>query len=388
MYDANKSYDDPLLVYESPELVVKDLEPDYPVYCVRPAAIHRVARKFCDHFPGDVLYAVKCNPSRHMLNELYRAGIRHFDTASLSEIELISEMFDDGSAYFMHPIKSRSAIERAYYAHKVNYFVIDHPSEFEKISELIPPSSDVTLVVRVAVDNSGATYELSSKFGADLDLATTLVREVLEKGFRYGIAFHVGSQCLSVEGYETGLRMTAQILQSVGQLPSCIDIGGGFPAQYINSSGPDLEIYMDAIIRAIESLQLPASCRLFCEPGRALSAGGESLIVQIQLRKDNALYLNDGMYGNMIEEKYGLRLPVRVIQTRKFSSRAIAFTAYGPTCDALDIYPATLSLPSDIEEGDWIEFGQIGAYGGACRTNFNGFYSDVSVMVEKEFNAM
>jgi len=122
-----------------------------------------------------------------------------------------------------------------------------------------------------------------------------------------------------------------------------------------------------------------------CEPGRALCVDGESLITQVHLRKDDALYLNDGMYGSFIEEKYNLHLPVRPVAIRNFSSEQQEYTLYGPTCDSLDIFPRRVSLPVDLEEGDWIEFDRIGAYGAACRTHFNGFFADTFVEVTSNF---
>ena len=128
-----------LPVYRSPEGMVEVLQPSYPVYCVRTAKIREVAKIFLRGFPGDVLYAVKCNSEPHMLQELYQAGVRHFDTASLPEIALVSEMFSDGQTYFMHPVKSRAAISSACRDYGVRYYVVDHPSELEKISDLIDP---------------------------------------------------------------------------------------------------------------------------------------------------------------------------------------------------------------------------------------------------------
>ena len=114
-------------------------------------------------------------------------------------------------------------------------------------------------------------------------------------------------------------------MDNLDQPPACVDVGGGFPADYINSHGPDLETYLDAISVAVARLNLPESCRLLCEPGRGMCAEGESLIVQVQLRKDNSLYLNDGMYGSMIEEKLGLRLPVRMVASRDFSADLLLY---------------------------------------------------------------
>jgi ornithine decarboxylase len=388
MQRAAELTSDALPVYSSPEGMVEVLRPSYPVYCVRPAKIREVAKTFLEGFPGDVLYAVKCNSEPHMLRELYQAGIRHFDTASLPEISLVSEMFKDGQAYFMHPVKSRAAISSAYQAYDVRYYVVDHPSELEKISELIHPDPEVVIVVRVAVRDSGAVYELSSKFGASLKMAIELARCAIRRGYSYGLAFHTGSQCLDPGGYGLGLELVQEVLDNLDRPPTCIDVGGGFPADYMNSRGPHLETYLDAISAAVVRLNLPESCRLLCEPGRGMSAEGESLIAQVQLRKEKSLYLNDGMYGSMIEEKLGLRLPVRMVASRKFSSDLLLYTVYGPTCDSLDVYPAPLELPSDVQEGDWIEFGRIGAYGTACRTRFNGFFPDTFVVVENEFGEL
>ena len=374
-----------LTVYASPESVIEALQPSYPVYCVRPAEIRRIARTFLQRFPGDVLYAVKCNSEPHILRELYMAGIRHFDTASLPEIALVSESFSDGRSYFMHPVKSRAAILSAYQVYGVRHYVVDHPLELEKIKQLVPADPEVVIVVRIAVDHSGAVYELSSKFGAPVHVAVELAKDAIRGGYRYGFSFHVGSQCLDPGGYGLGLSLVQKALNELNETPVCVDVGGGFPANYVNSRGPQLEKYLDTISGAAQMLDLPESCRLFCEPGRGLCAEGESLIVQVQLRKDKSLYLNDGMYGSMIEEKLGLRLPVRMVASREFSTDLLSYMAYGPTCDSLDVYPAPLKLPADVREGDWIEFGRIGAYGTACRTRFNGFYPDTFVSVENKF---
>ena len=46
----------------------------------------------------------------------------------------------------------------------------------------------------------------------------------------------------------------------------------------------------------------------------------------------------------------------------------MAFSFYGPTCDDLDHMAGPFMLPADIEAGDYIEIGMLGAYGCAMRT--------------------
>lgn len=349
-----------------------------------------MARPFLEHFPGDVLYAVKCNPSRHVVQGLYEAGIRHFDAASLPEIEGVSQLLGSGgeggvTSYFMHPVKSREAIRAAFDDHRVRHYVIDHVSELDKLAALLPASRDVVILVRLAVHHDGAVYDLSSKFGASVDEGVELLRSVEQRGFAPGLAYHVGSQCMDIGAWHQGLAHVGDVIRASGVAPSCLDVGGGFPGSYLNSPAGDLSEALKDIAAGIARLSLPADCQLLCEPGRALSIEAESLIVQVQLRKGDSIYLNDGMYGSMVDVKWGLQLPLRMVATRQFESETRSYRAFGPTCDSVDVYPDPLMLPADIQEGDWIEMGRIGAYGSACRTHFNGFFPDSFVEVESEF---
>lgn len=126
-----------------------------------------------------------------------------------------------------------------------------------------------------------------------------------------------------------------------------------------------------------------ALCQLICEPGRSLVAEGGSVVVRVELRKGNKLYLNDGTYGTLFDAGTpGFIFPVKAIRPGGILSTELCeFGFYGPTCDSLDAMKGPFQLPSDIAEGDWIEIGQLGAYGATMRTRFNGFYSDTTVEV-------
>ncbi len=376
-----------LPVYATPEDVVSALDPDYPIYCVRPHAIHRAARLFLDKFPGETLYAVKCNPAPHMLKALYQAGIRHFDTASLAEIALVSQLFPESVCYFMHPVKARAAIAEAHERYGVRHHVVDHLHELQKIAEVIPAHRDVVILVRLAVHHQQVVYDLSSKFGTSAAEALALLAEIQRRGFSAGLCFHVGSQCLDPDAYRVAMQTVREVLDRTPVPLRCVDVGGGFPGRYLNHPVDGLSSYIDAVVAATRELGEAGESQLFCEPGRGLAEGGESLITQVQLRKDSALYLNDGIYGSMNEEQTGLRRPHRVVATRKFSAERTRFTVYGPTCDSLDVLPDSVELPEDLREGDWIEFGGMGAYGLACRTAFNGFFPNAFVAVGNEFVA-
>ena len=370
--------------FASVEQVVEELKPGYPVYCLRPAELERQARFFLDNFPGRVMYAVKCNPQLNVLQTLYRAGIRHFDTASLAEIALVREHFPQADCYFMHPVKARASIMSAHEVYSVDHFVIDHEKELRKIADVTGGGDGSVVLVRIVTPVHDAQYQLSDKFGIAADQAPALLRQVHNAQFQAGVAFHVGSQCRNPRAFVDGVKTALDVIEAAGVPVQYLDVGGGFPTYYVNDRPPDLEHYFAAIHEAFARSRLRRDCVLMCEPGRALVASGCSLLTQIQLRKDDKLYINDGIYQSLSETVTGkMQLPARLLNPRRrISDEWQDFTILGPTCDNLDILPTPFRLPVDAEEGDWIEIGQAGAYTNAAATRFNGFYPETFVEVD------
>lgn len=366
------------------EHVLEALAPGYPVYCLRPSVLAQAVREFKALFPGTVLYAVKCNPHPRVLDALHGAGITHFDTASLPEIAQIAERYGDATCYFMHPVKSRAAIRAAYGIYGVRHFVVDHPDELRKVLAEAG-GRDLAIVVRLATPPDPSTvYDLSAKFGCGPDEAVALLREVAAAGCRGGLAFHVGSQCGSPASYTQALALVGEVIARVGAAPSVIDVGGGFPACYAGTELPPMAAYLSAIRTGLAALPLSPDTTVLAEPGRALVANACSLLVQIQLRKDRALYLNDGVFGSLAEMALSsLRMPVRLWRRGGDAAAAtLPFTLYGPTCDGLDVLPGSFELPADAREGDWLEIGQLGAYSNALATRFNGFFPETLVTLD------
>lgn len=368
------------LRFESLDQVIDRLNPSYPVFVVFPDVLEARAKAFLEGFPGTVLYAVKCNPDPHVLRALYRAGIRHFDTASLPEIAKLSELFPDIHCYFNHPVKSRGALESASDVYGIEHYVVDHVNELNKLNEVV--GTDITVEVRVTTPKNKSVYNLSSKFGAQPDDAVALLKEAHARGSRTAIAFHVGSQCPDPSAYRASLEVAVDVVRRSGVPVEYFDLGGGFPADY-GDPIPPLEAYFDEIRAAKRDLVIDAP--LFAEPGRALVADGCSVLAQVQLRKGDDLYINDGIYGTLSEIHLSdLRPPVRAIRRGKTHELAGAlkpFRLFGPTCDSLDVFKVKFELPDDIAEGDWIEFARLGAYSIGMQSGFNGFFTDTIVQV-------
>ena len=367
--------------YPTSAAMVAALAPDHPVFCLRAPVLAEAARRFLAAFPGRVLYAVKCNPHPSVLDSLYGAGIRDFDTASLEEIEAVRGRFGDSRAYFHHPVKSRRAIRRAYHDLGVRHFTVDHAAELDKVLTECG-GHDLNIQVRFATPPGYAAFDLSAKFGVKPDRAATLLQAVAEAGAAPGLSFHVGSQCVKLEAYRVALDLAGEIIAAARVPIRSLNVGGGFPVGY-SQDVPPLANFMAEITSGVAALGLADDCVLMCEPGRALVADGVSVVVQVQHREDGVVFINDGIFGNLSEMVHGkANLPVRLVRPAGRAADAHQdFTVYGPTCDSNDVLPFKWALPADVAEGDWIEVDQAGAYSNALASRFNGFYSDHFVTI-------
>ncbi|MDZ5649407.1 type III PLP-dependent enzyme [Nitrospirillum sp. BR 11828] len=385
--------------------LVASLAPAEPMHCLRPRQVAANARAFIAAFHdavaqalgdgdrGTVMYAVKCNPDPTMLRALTEGGLRHFDCASPAEIRLARQMYPSAAVHYMHPVKNRAAIRAAYFEQAVRDFSLDSADELAKIVEVVaeggsrggvpggegvdarldPVAADLGLVIRLAMPKGQAAYDLSAKFGAAFDDAVALLRAARPLAMRVGVCFHVGSQCMDPQAYTRALAIADAVVKAAGVAIDVVDVGGGFPARYPDMDPPPLADYMAAIRDGLVAMNLAPNVQVWCEPGRALVATGASVVVQVERRRGSELFINDGAYGSLADAgALGMRFPVRLIR-QSGAETLQEFSFWGPTCDSADYMRGPFLLPADIREGDWIEIGQLGAYGAALRTAFNGF---------------
>jgi ornithine decarboxylase len=371
--------------FASVEQLIETMRPREPVYVLFPEKFRVAARRFLDAFPGDTLFAVKANPAPPVLEFVYASGIRHFDTASLSEIELVRGLFPDAQCHFMAPVRQQGAARIAYARYGVRDFVVDCDYELDKLLSETDGGKDCRIFVRLATPLGGAVLELSSKFGTTPEDGARLLKRVAQSSAAPALTFHVGSQCLSPFSYAQAIEIARRSAVLSGVDIVALDIGGGFPGPYPGQDVPPYHWYFDTIREALATLPNLDKLSLLCEPGRALIAEGMSLVTQVVLRKGETLYMNDGIYGSFDEltlpgwtTDYHTRVFALDAKGRALSEPAAdnAFRVYGPTCDTLDVLPRPLMLPETVGPGDFIVFESIGAYSYAVRTNFNGFLPD------------
>lgn len=368
---------------------IAESRPVQPVTLLRPHAARRAARFFVERFPGRSLYAVKANPSPDLLQILWEAGVTHYDVASISEVRLVHETLSEAVICFMHPVKAEEAIAEAYFDHGVKTFSLDTVEELEKIVRATSkggvPATDLNLLVRIRVSSDHAKLSLASKFGADPRDVSNLLFAARQAADALGICFHVGSQAMTPAAFAEAMARVRTAIVEAAVTVDIVDVGGGFPSSYPGMEPPPLETYFSVIHQAFEALPISYSAELWCEPGRALCAEYASVLVRVEKRRGDELYINDGAYGALFDAAHiGWRYPVRLIRNVESTVRPMQFSFYGPTCDDLDRMAGPFELPGDAGSGDYIEIGMLGAYGCAMRTQFNGFGITHSAIVEDE----
>jgi len=357
--------------------------PKNPVYCIFPHVFQEITKEFLSGFPGRVLYAVKANSEPDVLRLLTDAGIRHFDCASLPEIEQVDAINPDVKKYFMVPTRIRGAARTAQEKHGVRHFMVDHSSGLIPLADEIDTTRSV-IFARMAVHHESAMEDLSARFGAPPDEMPILLQSIRDSGAEPALAFNVGSSVTDPEAYRYAMSVTKSVLEQLPFRLRLIDVGGGYPKSYPGFMVPELEEYFAAVAESFDTLPLADNAEVLGEPGRALSAPGMSAVVEVLLRKDNRLFINDGMFGVfwLLRIDGPDRFPVRVYRNGEQHEReTMEFQINGPTCDSTDTLPGLVELPVDIRPGDYLEFGNIGAYSVSGRTDYNGFYSDRIVTI-------
>ena len=372
--------------FKSVDELVNQLKPTEPVYCIRRNSIRLASRFFQNKFPGKILYAVKTNPHPVVLQTLLDSGIKHYDVASIKEIETIKNLNPEVECSYMHTVKSREDIKEAYFKYNIKTFALDTKDELIKIIESTNHAKDLRLFVRVSVSNEHAEIDLSKKFGAITSEAAGLLRLGKQYAYKLGLSFHVGSQCMHPISYAKGISEIGNIIKRTKIVPDIINVGGGFPTIYPDLVPQPMQSYFDEIRKGLKNLKLQKLPEIICEPGRSLVAESGSTIVRVNLRKKQKLYINDGTYGTLFDAGTpNIVYPSRVIKNgRVISKKLTSFDFYGPTCDSMDYMKGPFILPNNIKENDYIELGQLGAYGLTFRTQFNGFYSDQIFEVEDD----
>ena len=327
-----------------------------------------------------IYYAVKANPARPVLERLVRLG-SSFDAASWEEV---SGCLDAGALpeviSFGNTIKKVSAIRSAF-AHGVTLFAFDSAEELEKLAEHAPGAR---VYCRILVENEGAEWPLSRKFGTTIESARNLMVRAGEMGLDpYGLSFHVGSQQTTTRAYEVAIAKVAMLftdLTEAGVNLRMMNLGGGFPTRY-RDPVPEIDQFGDAIMTSMTEHFGNALPEMLIEPGRFIvgDAGLVSAEVVLVSRRDpndpvRWVYLDIGRFGGLAETE-GEAIKYRIVTPHDGSAMGPVAIA-GPTCDGADIMyeRSNYRLPLALRSGERVELLSTGAYVTAYASQkFNGF---------------
>jgi ornithine decarboxylase len=371
----------------------RDWNSDSPVFCFSVKALRARANVFLNDFKGEVTFAVKSNPSVEVIQTLSDLGITSWDVASVQEMKLVHSIQPSAHFHYHNPVKSRREIEAAYRTYHCRRFVIDCREELAKIIDIVGDDRAIEIAVRFVLprDRGASAHDFSTKFGAPEHIAVELLKKVSSLGFVPVLTFHPGSQSKDPQVYARHIEAAARIAKLAEVKIKTLNVGGGFPADYELSKAPEPDVYFRMIEVARDlhfaGIEKPA---LECEPGRGLVASCMSLLVSVKLvcTDGDDIFITDGVYGGLMEymQVPELKPPHRAIRDGKTLGGAIkSWKVFGPTCDPLDVLPHRIDLPADLREGDYIEFGMLGAYGISTMTNFNGYGGNAVVKVESVF---
>ncbi len=258
-------------------------------------------------------------------------------------------------------------------------FAIDSDPELDKVLRAAPGS---TVLCRLLCDGAGADWPLCRKFGCEREVVARLLLKAARQGAPVGISFHVGSQQRDVNAWDRQLAVVADMfamLRAAGVEPAVVNIGGGFPATYVDPVAPTLD-YGAAITTALRRRLGPDLPTIIAEPGRYLVADAGVLQTEVVLVAQKSdydhqrwVFLDVGMFGGLTETmgeaiRYRLRTPG--------DGDTGPVVLAGPTCDSADILYQRYSyqLPLNLTAGDRIDILSAGAYTTTYSTvGFNGF---------------
>jgi ornithine decarboxylase len=324
--------------------------------------------------PGvDLHYALKPLPDRTVVQVLAREG-SWFDLATSGEVDLVRDAgIPPSRCVHTHPIKRGSDIRHALDC-GVTTFVVDNA---EEVSKFVACRERVRLLLRISFRNPDTILDLSRKFGCDADAAIDLVDHARRSGLRVvGLSFHAGSQLPRPDKYVEAIDTCGRLIREAALrgLPplEVLDIGGGFPIDYLEPAPPIAEFC--APIRAALA-QLPRGIRVIAEPGRFICGPAAIAISTVMGRAQREgrwwYYLDDGIYATYSGQQYDkMRFPVEPL--RGVDRLREPCVISGPTCDSLDVIAEDLPMPV-LEIGERLLARQIGAYTMACSTDFNFF---------------
>jgi len=368
--------------------LIESTEMDGPVFCFSNTNATEIVRRFRAGFPGKTSFAVKACPLPELIRQLYADGVDTFDVASPVEMQLVRAAAPGATLNYHNPIRSMAENRFALDQAGCRRFAVDDALTLDNLLAITDDPTKLEIIVRIGIPRQTGAYDFSTKFGAHDHEVPGLLGKIKGHGAKVGITFHPGSQCTNPSAYSDLIAYSAELAKRSGITLDILNVGGGFPADYVGAEAPELETYFADIKTAFNTHFDSQLTQLECEPGRALAAPTISLLVPVKHRRpEGPIFLADGVFGALMEMVYApIIYPHQAWRGPNLLNGPLQpVQAFGPTCDPLDTFPHQLMLPEDIAAGDLVEFGLVGGYGPSTPTRFNGYGNIPVVNVARIF---
>ncbi|EME83986.1 uncharacterized protein MYCFIDRAFT_187191 [Pseudocercospora fijiensis CIRAD86] len=350
-------------------------EDDDPFFVADLGEVYRQFIRWKQHLPRIKPYfAVKCNPDPAVLRLLHNLGTG-FDCASKQEIQQVLEMgVSTDRIIYAQPCKAITHL-RFSTQHGVRRMTFDNADELYKIQAVFP---DAELLLRITTDDSASLCRLSQKFGAGLEQTGDLLKLAKDLDLNIvGVAFHCGSGASDAMAFVQAARDARFVFnqaEDLGLKLHVLDCGGGFVSKTFDHTAKMLAKAIDRFF--------PPDIEIIAEPGRLFTNTAFTLACNVIARRtslrDDRLYINDGIYGNLSCMIYDHQKPkAKLLRTRHTAStNSLKYSIWGPTCDGIDCIDMDWLCNQEVKIGDWLYFEDMGAYTKCSATRFNGFPND------------
>lgn len=342
-----------------------------PCLAMSRAVIREKAAAIGSGLPGtQIYYAVKANDDPEVIRTVAETGLG-FEIGSMSELNAVMHLgVPVEKVISSNPIKAPEFIQYAF-SRGVRMYTFDSRAEVDKLVKLAPGCD---AILRLAVPNEGSEWPLSGKFGCELNSAVELLAYAKVKGLNaIGVNFHVGSQCMNLQAWDTALCLTAKLFDEAREIGldfTTINLGGGYPARYLRPIFSVDEI--ESTIRKSLARWFPQGVRTLIEPGRYLVGDAGVFVSRVigKAQRQDGLWimLDVGVFNGMAEAIGGIRYPYRTLREGTPRRCIVA----GPSCDGFDVIDKDAELV-EPEVGDIVLVRTAGAYTTVYAARFNGF---------------
>lgn len=342
--------------------------------------------------PGDPdarrIYAMKANPNNRVMKRVTEAGFDGYDCASAQEIERALSIDGMGpeNIYFNNPVKRESHVQEALRL-GVGYYTAQSRSGVARILDknLFFESKNLEIAVRVKTPNPDARIDLSKKSGCLPNEAVRLIRRIKNAGVRAGLAMHTGSQNSNPQTFIESIKLLQEVARKSGGVSS-MNIGGGFPINYLAQNQYDVSEYLRKISDTVQKVRgeifrgNPGPNRIIVEPGRSIVGPAVDLaipVLEINMGEDGRreIHMGDGIFtcfSDAVIHKWKYIFDVFSKDGYARSATHETSLLYGQSCDSGDSL-GEADLPEDLQEGDWLWVKNAGAYMDSQSSNFHGF---------------